>query len=54
MSLKPMDLRTPDKDEKTKKLVTKWGKLHNIRTGLSLFGFAGAIAAALDLTGSLS
>mmetsp|Transcript_32772 Transcript_32772/g.70899 ORF Transcript_32772/g.70899 Transcript_32772/m.70899 type:complete len:164 (+) Transcript_32772:114-605(+) len=54
MSMEPLDLKTPDDDEKAKELVVKWGKLHTIRTGLSLVGFAAAIAAALDLTGSMS
>jgi hypothetical protein len=53
MGMKPMDLRTPDADEEAKALVTKWGKLHHVRTGLSLVGFAAAIVAALDLTGGV-
>ena len=49
MGMKPTDLKTPEQDAKAKELVTKWGQLHNIRTGFSLVGFAAAIVAALDL-----
>ena len=48
MSLKPSECRRPEDDEEAKDLVTKWGKLHNVRTGLSMVGFAVAIVAALD------
>mmetsp|Transcript_11808 Transcript_11808/g.14723 ORF Transcript_11808/g.14723 Transcript_11808/m.14723 type:complete len:160 (-) Transcript_11808:205-684(-) len=49
MGMKTLELRTPDQDEKAKELVTKWGKLHNIRTCMSLVGFAAAVVASLDL-----
>mmetsp|Transcript_13548 Transcript_13548/g.19995 ORF Transcript_13548/g.19995 Transcript_13548/m.19995 type:complete len:158 (-) Transcript_13548:73-546(-) len=49
MAKKTLDIITPDDDKKVKDLVTQWGKLHDVRTGLSLVGFAVAIAAALDL-----
>ena len=34
---------------KVKKELQQWGKLHNVRTYLSLAGFAGAVAAALSI-----
>ena len=49
MSMKPMNVRTPDEDAKAKELVQKWGKLHNIRTYLTLVGFSTAVVAAMDL-----
>lgn len=55
MSLKTMEVRrSPEKDEKARELVMKWGRLHHVRTGLSLVGFAAAIVAALDFTGGVS
>jgi hypothetical protein len=48
MGKKPQKCQTPDDDKEAKDLVTKWGKLHNVRTGLSLVGFAVAIAAAME------
>mmetsp|Transcript_27307 Transcript_27307/g.31170 ORF Transcript_27307/g.31170 Transcript_27307/m.31170 type:complete len:165 (-) Transcript_27307:64-558(-) len=47
MKMKPMELRTPDDDAKAKYLVSKWGKLHHVRTGLSFIAFATTIIASL-------
>ena len=49
MELKPGFLYTPDDDARTKDLVEKWGRLHSVRTGMCLVGFASAIVAAMDL-----
>ena len=49
MELKPGFLQTPDDDARAKDLVEKWGKLHSVRTGMCLVGFASAIVAAMDL-----
>jgi hypothetical protein len=49
MDMKPGFLYTPDDDAKAKELVEKWGKLHTVRTGMCLIGFASAIVAAMDL-----
>lgn len=49
MSKKTLEIMTPNDDKEVKDMVIHWGKLHSVRTGLSLVGFAVAIAAALDL-----
>lgn len=35
--------------DKVKKELKNWGKLHSVRTCLSLMGFAGAVAAILEI-----
>ena len=49
MDMKPGFLYTPDDDARAKDLVDKWSKLHCVRTGMCLIGFASAIVAALEL-----
>lgn len=49
MDMKPGFLHTPDDDARAKDMVEKWGKLHFLRTGMCLIGFASAIVAALEL-----
>lgn len=52
MGMKTITLRTPDDDKEAKSKVEKWGRLHHVRTGMAVIGFATAVMAALDL-GSL-
>mmetsp|Transcript_15393 Transcript_15393/g.36725 ORF Transcript_15393/g.36725 Transcript_15393/m.36725 type:complete len:158 (+) Transcript_15393:41-514(+) len=49
MGMKPGFLYTPDDDARAKDIVEKWGKLHSVRAGMCLIGFASAIVAALEL-----
>ena len=49
MDMKPGFLYTPDDDARAKDMVEKWGKLHSVRTGMCLIGFASAIVAAMEL-----
>jgi hypothetical protein len=52
MGMKTIMLKTPDDDKEAKNKVEQWGRLHHVRTGLSVIAFATSVMAALDL-GSL-